>query len=62
MTKLTENCQDKTIHFGGQCAVSENEIYRMIEAVKDEIITAIQSAKPDVLDKKRVIEIIRGVE
>ena len=61
MTNLTDLCQSKSIHDSQQYSVSTNEINAMIVLIKHEIVTAIQEAKPDVLDKKYVIEIIQGV-
>ena len=44
MSKLSDKCQSKCIHGCNQYAVSENEVRRMIEAVKAECIDAVNDA------------------
>lgn len=43
MSKLTSECQAKTIQCCSQCAVSENEINKMIELVKNACIEAVKN-------------------
>ena len=43
MSNLTKKCQNDTIHGCGQCAVSENEIRRIIEEVKSACVEAIEN-------------------